>query len=213
MSDGASASADTQAVSTGGTGQPEGARIRPDIAALYSRYRQLMSDTAFRVLGPEGRGHVDDVVQEALIRAAGHLTDPSKDVPSNWAAWLTTITTRCALTQVKKDRTYDKYVDEWQRQNTPAARSERPGSRPPAAERADPVADEVIARDQEQRLRALIALLPEDEGTMAYLMLFEGYSFKKIGDQLVPTVSGQWVGRVLGRVCRELAAKLDGDPQ
>ncbi len=213
MSDAASSGADTQGVSTGGTGQPEDARIRPNIAALYCKHRRLMREVAFRVLGPSRRDQVEDVVHEAWSKVQQQFNKPTSTDPDNWEAWLSKITTNCALTEIKKDNTYNKYVEKFQQTAAPPPSSERPGTRRASRIEHDPVADQVIAASRAHRLRALLADLPEDEHTMVHLKFFEGYSYATIGPLLNTPRSGQSVGQVVNRVLKELAQKLGGEAQ
>lgn len=216
MSGGASGGADTQDVSTGGTGQPEDARIRPDVAALYSKHRQLMSNTAFRVLGPTRRDHVQDVVQDAWAKVQQHYKRPAENDPDNWAAWLATVTRNCAYDRLAKEKPYDDYaeLDSLAGEDRATEADDRPTVRPRRAADPDPVGDEVIERDRVQRLRALIAQLPQDEATIVHTKLLEdGYSNAEIGRMLATPRTGQSVGQVLRRVLADFAQELKGGPQ
>lgn len=216
MSGGASGGADTQHVSTVGTGQPEDARIRPDAAALYSKHRQLMSNTAFRVLGPTRRNHVQDVVQDAWAKVQQHYKRPVANDPDNWAAWLVTITRRCAYDRLAKEKPYDDYaeLDSLVGEDRAAQPDEHRPVRPRKPAPPDPVGDEVIERDRVQRLRALIAQLPQDEATIVHTKLLEdGYSNAEIGRMLATPRTGQSVGQVLRRVLADFAQELKGTQQ
>lgn len=216
MSEGASAGADTQFVSTGGTGQPANARIRPDIAALYGKHRQLMHNTAFRILGPERRGHIDDAVQDAWAKVLQHYQRPAENDPDNWAAWLVTVTRRCAIDRLGQEKHYDDYaeLDSLVGEDPATGGEKHQPVRPRKAPERDPVGDKGIERDRVHRLRALIAQLPEDEATIVHTKLFEdGHTNAEIGRMLDTPRTGQSVGQVLRRVLGGFAEELKGDPQ
>lgn len=214
MTQGASDGGDTLSVSLGGTGRPENARIRPDIAALYQAHRKLMYNTAYRVLGLNRQSDVDDAVQDAWAKVSKHYQRPSENDPDNWAGWLVTVTRHCALDRLREAQRHDDHSDlaSLVGQDSPSGDEEHRSLRPRKSAERDIVSDEAIERDRVQRLRTLIAQLPQDEAIIVHLKIFDDIPTNAaLGRMLDTPRTGQSVGQVLRRVLGGFADELQGD--
>jgi RNA polymerase sigma-70 factor (ECF subfamily) len=76
-----------------------------DVTVILEEYeaeRPRLLAIATRILG--GPSGAEDVVQEAWLRLTGVTTGPDAETPDNIAAWLTTVTTRLCLDQLRTRR-------------------------------------------------------------------------------------------------------------
>ncbi len=165
-----------------------------DVAALYLEHRMVMYRAARRVLGFGRTEDVQDAVQAAVEQTAIEIAKPDFVNKTNWAGWLTTVTTRKAVDLHRHDSTRSKHERD-------AARQER------VQPRRDPVGAGTAARADVHRLRTVMADLPGDAPLMVYLTHVEDLSNAEVGRQL--GVSGQYVGRVVAKSLATLTAKME----
>jgi RNA polymerase sigma factor (sigma-70 family) len=89
---------DAQLVARVRAGDPAG------FEALVERHRGAMAALARRVLGPDHASTVDDVVQEALIRAYRALGRDRREIALR--PWLLTLVRNCALDELRRVRSF-----------------------------------------------------------------------------------------------------------
>ncbi|WP_028922170.1 RNA polymerase sigma factor SigI [Pseudonocardia acaciae] len=112
------------------------------LAEAWRAYRAYLVDLAYRMLGDVG--HAEDVVQEAFIRLAN--TEP--DAVDDPRAWLTVVTSRLCLDQLRSARSRREHPDD-----TALREATTPLAHPPAVDPADR-----ITLDDEVRLALLVVL-------------------------------------------------------
>jgi len=164
-----------------------------DVAALYLEHRAVMYRAARRALGPGRTEDVQDAVQAAVEQTAIEIAKSDFVNKTNWAGWLTTVTTRKAVDLHRRDSIRRKHERD-------AALQER------VQPRRDPVGAGTAARADVRRLRTVMADLPGDAPLMVYLTHAEDLSNAEVGRRL--GVSGQYVGRVVAESLATLAAKM-----
>jgi RNA polymerase sigma-70 factor, ECF subfamily len=137
--------------------------------ALYDRYRPAVFRLA-RGFGELDRDDVEDVVQEAFVRAFQNL--PSLKEPARFAPWLLTIARNRALTRLARRRSSQEVADGLEREAESLEASH---------EQPDPTADAEI-----EVVRRLIAELPDGpEKETVHLFYVEGQlSAREIADRL-----------------------------
>jgi RNA polymerase sigma-70 factor (ECF subfamily) len=149
-----------------------GRAVRGDAAAhraLYDKYRPACARVA-RGFAELDRDDVDDVVQEAFVRAFQNLA--SLKEPARFGPWLLTIARNRALTRLARRKSAQDAADGLQRETE---------AHEPAAEPADPGADAEI-----EIVRKLIADLPDGpEKETVHLFYVEGkLSAREIAERL-----------------------------
>ncbi len=153
-----------------------------------------MFRAARRQLGPGRDEDVGDVVQAAVEQTVIEIAKPDFVNKTNWAGWLTTVTTRKAV--------------DLQRRNSTRRKHERDTALQERVEpRRDPVGAGTAALADVRRLRTLMANLPGDAPLMVYLTHVEDLSNAEVGRRL--GVSGQYVGRVVAESLATLAATME----
>jgi RNA polymerase sigma factor (sigma-70 family) len=212
---GASNGVDTRSVSLGETGRPANTPTRPDIGALYNKHRDKMYRAALRVLGPNRQSEVEDAVSDAMVKVMRHYERPVDKDPDNWAGWLVRITQRCAIDRAGVARRHDhNELVSLVGEDSPSVGEDRRRTRPRTPGGGDPVGDEAIERERAQRLRGLIAQLPQDEATIVHLRIIEDIPTNaEVGQMLDPPRTGQSVGQVLRRALDSFEDELRGDGQ
>jgi RNA polymerase sigma-70 factor, ECF subfamily len=137
--------------------------------ALYDRHRPAVYRVA-RGFGELDRDEVDDVIQEAFVRAFQSLK--SLKEPARFAPWLLTIARNRALTRLARRRSAQDVADDLEHEAK---------SLEEAQEAPDPTADAEI-----EVVRRLIAELPEGpEKETVHLFYVEGkLSAREIAERL-----------------------------
>jgi RNA polymerase sigma-70 factor (ECF subfamily) len=146
--------------------------LRNDAAAfrgLYDRHRPAVFRVA-RGFGELDRDDVEDIVQEAFVRAFQNLAGLKE--PARFAPWLLTIARNRALTRLARRRSAQDVADDLEHE----AKAVEEAQEPP-----DPTADAEI-----EVVRRLIAELPEGpEKETVHLFYVEGkLSAREIAEQL-----------------------------
>ena len=146
--------------------------VRGDAAAhraLYDKYRPAAARVA-RAFAELDRDDVDDVVQEAFVRAFQNLA--SLKEPSRFGPWLLTIARNRALTRLARRKSAQDVADGLEREAEALEASQ---------EQPDPTAEAEI-----EVVRRLIAELPDGpEKETVHLFYVEGQlSAREIADRL-----------------------------
>lgn len=165
-----------------------------DVAALYLQHRVVMYRAARRVLGPGRAEDVQDAVQAAVEQAFLEVRKAGFVDRTNWAGWLSTVTTRKAIDLWRVNSARRNHEDA-------AARQDR------VSPNCDPVGGAAVARDTVSRLRDAMASLSDDAALMVFLTQVEELSNAEVGRRL--GVTGQWVGRVVGESLGTLKATME----
>jgi RNA polymerase sigma factor (sigma-70 family) len=162
----------------------------PGLAAVISERRQLIN-VAYRLLG--SLAEAEDAVQETYARWYA-LTPRQRDAVASPGAWLTTVTSRICLDQLRSARARrERYVGQWIPEPLPEP-AELIGSRPGAP--ADPA--DRITLDESVSMAFLVVLESMTPGERVAFILHDvfGYPFAEIA-------------RIVGRTpaaCRQLAS-------
>jgi RNA polymerase sigma-70 factor, ECF subfamily len=137
--------------------------------ALYDKYRPQVARVA-RGFGELDRDDVDDVVQEAFVRAFQNLVGLKE--PARFGPWLLTIARNRALTRLARRRSAQDAADGLQREVE---------AQEDVVEPADPTADAEV-----EVVRRVIAELPDGaEKETVHLFYVEGkLSAREIADRL-----------------------------
>ena len=168
-----------------GPGQPD-----PGLAAIISERRQL-TNVAYRLLG--SLAEAEDAVQETYARWYA-LTPAQRDAIVSPGAWLTTVTSRICLDQLRSARARrERYVGQWIPEPLPEP-AELISSHPGAP--ADPA--DRITLDESVSMAFLVVLESMTPAERVAFILHDvfGYPFAEIA-------------RIVGRTpaaCRQLAS-------
>ncbi|MGC1520818.1 MAG: sigma-70 family RNA polymerase sigma factor [Steroidobacteraceae bacterium] len=169
------------------------AQVLPHLDAAY-RFARWLSPAP---------GEVDDVVQEAILRAFRGF-DALRG--SDAKAWLLTIVRNCHSTALKQRqrRGFVPLPEENDAQDGYAMTAKTP----------DPE-DDTIRRDEQRTLDRLIAALPEEHRTVLMLREIEEMDYRRIA-----SVTNVPVGTVMSRLARSRAAlkelwlkEVEGEPR
>lgn len=134
-------------------------------AEVFRRHYPRLVGLARRVLGDAGEA--EDAAQEALMALR---TDPvAERGEADVAAWLSRVVTNGSLNRLRTRRRADV------RAQVVAIREPRPP--------ADEPADEAVRIDERERVRAVLAVLPERQAT-ALLLRHAGHSYREIATAL-----------------------------
>lgn len=153
---------------------------------LFHRLRPALLRLAGRVLGDHDRA--EEVVQDAFVKLSGDavLERPDDEV----AAWLRRVTVNGALNRARGERRARK-------------RTERAGRLEPGDATQDSPLTEVLAREERERVRRALALLPERQATVV-LLRADGHSYAEIATAAECAVGS--VGVLLARGEKALRA-------
>ena len=138
-------------------------------AEAFRRHYPRLVGLSRRVLGDADAAV--DAAPEALValRTAGHGLDPADDEAA--AAWLSRVVTNKSLNRLRTRRRAD-------------VRTQVVGARDATTHAvADAPDDEVLGRDERDRVRACLAVLPERQAT-ALLLRHAGHSYREIATAL-----------------------------
>lgn len=140
---------------------------------LVRLYRFRVLRTATGIVG--STEEAEDVAQQVFIRVWNHLTD--YDPAGTFASWLYRITVNLSIDALRKHRHEAPLPDDL-----------------PGASHMDPE-DQVLRRDERQRVRAAIARLPDKARAALVLREYEQLSYKEIAETLkIP------IGTVMSRL-------------
>ncbi|MHB1007556.1 MAG: sigma-70 family RNA polymerase sigma factor [Chloroflexota bacterium] len=155
---------------------------RPEaLSALYDRYARLLFSLAYRAVGDAETAEeiVEDVFVSVWDKAATYRADQAK-----LSTWLVSITRYRAIDALRRRgaRPDRKGVD-WE------------AADPAALPRIDGPEQVVEQHAEQQRVRAAVAALPEDQRQVLSLAFFEGQTHSQIAASL-----GQPLGTVKTRI-------------
>ena len=140
---------------------------RDAVAGLYDRHASRVFSLAHRIL--RNGSDAEDVVQEVFSQA--WRTAPSyQSSRGSVAAWLLMMARTRAIDRLRTRRSGTISADEGGVEQLPAA--------------ATLPADDLIAREQEGRVRDAMSLLPSDQRRALELAYFEGMSQSEIAQAL-----------------------------
>ena len=163
-----------------------------ELVRRFEAERPRLLAIAGRVLGTPGGAGAEDVVQEAWLRLAG--ADP---VPDNVAAWLTTVTTRLCLDQLRAKR----------RAELPLEAALDVAPEPIGAEAGEPEAEALLAdRVDAAMLVVLHALSPIERVAFVLHDLF-GVPFEEVAVTLGRSPAA--VRQLASRARRRLRGNAD----
>ena len=162
-----------------------------DWQSIVHEYRNLVWQTAYRVLGNET--DAADCFQEAFISA---LEVARRERVRNWAALLRRLATTRALDRLRQRRRQAAHF-ETMPEGIPI-----PGSDPEPFQSAEAV-------ELSERLRSALTQLPEQQGQVFCLRFLENQSYREIAKQLGIKTSavGVLLHRARGRL-RELLSSV-----
>jgi len=162
-----------------------------DWQSIVQEYRNLVWQTAYRVLGNET--DAADCFQEAFISA---LQVARREQVRNWAALLRRLAITRALDRLRQRRRQAAHFE------TMPEGVSIPGSDPEPFQRAEAV-------ELSDRLRSVLAHLPEQQAQVFCLRFLENQSYREIAKQLGIKTSavGVLLHRARGRL-RELLSSV-----
>lgn len=143
---------------------------RDAIAELYDRHAARVYALAHRILGnsTDAEDVVQDVFSQAWRKAATYRADRGSVV-----AWLLVMTRTRALDRVRARKPSEQREQRLDDCDSPAL-----------ASKAAPPADELIAREEADRVRAAVMQLPLDQRQALELAYFDGLSQTEIAAKL-----------------------------
>ena len=151
------------------------------LSALYDRYGRLVFSLALNALG--NAATAEEVTQDVFLR----LWDKAATYRSDQGqvnTWLSRITRNRAIDMLRQQRVRpEQHSVEW---------AEVPDASAPQIEGPE---EEVARASEQQRVRAAVAQLPEEQRQVLALAFFQGYSHSQIA-----TALGQPLGTVKTRI-------------
>ena len=166
-----------------------------DRSIAFEAERARLAAVAARILGSSAEA--DDVVQEAWLRLS--RTEGVDDLP----AWLTTVTTRLCLDQLRKRQT---------RVRAEGATPIDPGNRSSATDAwADPESDALLAERVGEAMQVVLDTLAPAERAAFVLHDVFGYPFEEISAALGR--SGTAVRQLASRARRKMQGRPEPDSE